>query len=107
MGWCLFSGRVFVNVQSDAADVQQGVATLQSAASQQQKKCVVFKHFQMPEYQSETESVSSNCLTVPASPNRLACTGQTGPCWSDRLQQENKLNWINQCSHLYVLCNVR
>lgn len=37
MGWCLFSGRVFVNVQPDAAGVQQGVATLQSAASQQQK----------------------------------------------------------------------
>lgn len=76
-GWCLFSGRVFVNVQPDAAGVQQGVATLQSAASQQQKKCEVFKPFQMPEYQSEMESVSSNCLTVPAS------SGQAGLYWTN------------------------
>lgn len=80
MGWCLFSGRVFVNVQPDAADVQQGVA--QSAASQQQKKCVVFKHFQMPEHQSETESVSSNCSsffwTGWSVLDKLVPVGQTG-----------------------------
>lgn len=64
-------------MQPDAAGVQQGVATLQSAASEQQKKCVVFKPFQMPEYQSETESVSSNCLTVPAS------SGQAGLYWTN------------------------